>query len=270
MTTIALNLQSINTVLAAAATGNKTETVWVAVTDCLSSISMAWYRDPKFAIALFNSDKASMPENMQAVLFAFEIDSNLTTEQITESIDEFYAEHGYGIEFTSNANVMSSPYLPQEWVKKARNYDNQNFLNSVCEPISPSSLCCSDWSQAREETIKLAKRNINPIAKVVESGILLIWAEPQVNTLRLIRFDSISDVGLMLNGQIVSYSDQDNDQINHLTTMLELSLDIKAQGAKFYMPQTDEWQDWNWDQVGEVMNKPDFDGLVALHDRVLL
>lgn len=265
-----LNLKPINTALSGSSPAKDTEIVWVAISDGLSSQSIAWYQDKfkHYAEAVFNNDKNTMPVGMQALLFSVEIEKGLTKDKINEIIDNFYTDYGYSVEFINNENVMSAPLSTQDWTKKVRTYENKHFIGDANKPIEPSMLLCHSIDEYQSEITKLQKRNIKPFVKSTDSGIHLVWSEHKANTLFFVYFDTLNDVGLMLNGQLISYVDCDNDQIRHLATTLEKSLDIKMIGAKFFMPESEDWADWNWDMVAEVMNKPDFDGLVSLHSLV--
>lgn len=266
MTDTTLNAKPFNVALIGSEAANNTKVVWVSISDCLSSASMSWFYDQKSALTSFENDKKNMPEGMQALLFPFEVRAELTPEQITEAIDEFYTEFEHDINFLSNENVMSAPHSPDEWVKKSRIYDNKCLLATSRKVFEPHTLLCSNWTETNNELLSLRKRNIKPFVKQVGSEVHLVWSEPQVNTLYFVYFDTNGDVGLVLNNHLVSYHDYDNEEFRRLMTTLEKSLETKVLCARFSIPKTEEWQDWNWDMVMDVIvNKPDFDGLISLH-----
>ncbi|MEZ9709183.1 hypothetical protein AB4254_10940 [Vibrio breoganii] len=124
--------QPINTHLYPSNTTNQTKTVWVVGCESLTSGSFDWHPNKQDAIEQFNADKimiAKLPQS-QLHLFCFEVESDLTNEQVTQEVDNFYATEAQSLIFNSSELVECFPFNAQGWDFIVKEYHGADKVDS--------------------------------------------------------------------------------------------------------------------------------------------
>lgn len=109
---------AINTLLYPNSTKGETRMVWVAGTESLTSGSFDWFYEEQDAKDFFEKDKpfSLKVANTQCHLFKFEVEANLTRDEITQEVDDFYAEHSRSKAFNENEAIIGFPYTPEAFL----------------------------------------------------------------------------------------------------------------------------------------------------------
>ncbi len=115
---------AINTLLSPVDSGVETRLVWVVGCDSLTSGSFDWYYDESVAREQFESDKPYTIKvgRSQSHLFAMEVDAQLTADQVTQEVDNFYYDYSQNEEFNNSPLVECYPFIADAWAFIARQY----------------------------------------------------------------------------------------------------------------------------------------------------
>lgn len=102
-------------------------TIWVHMTESLTSSSFNWYRNKETASRHFENDKRVIEQlpNSLSHLFPYRVSGLLMQKQITDEIDGFLWEHGILEHFYSHESVEIFPHTAEDWKKMVSEHNNQ-------------------------------------------------------------------------------------------------------------------------------------------------
>ncbi|ELP5898604.1 hypothetical protein QTV49_000478 [Vibrio vulnificus] len=263
MNTAIPNIQPINTILTLGTNKpEQTKVIWVTITDSVGSESHIWFYDEyaKDAIEAHERDKTSAPCDIQSLLFTLEVDATLSVDEVTEYLDEYYCEYGHSLSFLNNQNVLSFPYSPQDWFIKVASHNNEDdTCNGMYVTVKNP-----DEASLLMKTLKSKGVDSHTTATSNSSEVRVWWNTPKPTLLEMVSFTDLPDKGIILNGEVIQYTEDYPAYTLEYTLMkLESALGVQHSHVCINRPDTEEWNDWDWNLVANSLNNPELKALLV-------